>query len=128
MYKKSRFRGHFGERHGEREQALLRSGGNHFYHSYSTQWTQVGWKKSLLLICKVLQVFVNGLPARDKYSIRNRDNWMEPIQMQLSQKQETLSKFFFAFLKSTLNFKSFPRKGDPHSWCISEITGSEKRD
>ena len=49
--------------------------------------------------------------------------------MQLSEQPEILSNFFFffAFLKSILNFKSFPKKEDPHSWCISEITDSEKR-
>ena len=35
--------------------------------------------------------------------------------MQLSQKQEIFSKFFFAFLKSTLDFKHFPRKEESHS-------------
>ena len=30
--------------------------------------------------------------------------------MQLSRKQEALSQFFFAFLKSTLNFKDFSKK------------------
>ena len=47
--------------------------------------------------------------------------------MQLSEKQETFSENFFAFLKSTLNFEIFPTKKDPHSWFISEITDSEKR-
>ena len=88
---------------------------------------ELDWKKSLLLICKVLKLFVNALTARDKYSIRNRDNLTMPIQMQLSQIQE-FSSNFFSFLKSTLNFKSFPKKEDPHSWCISDITDSEKRD
>ena len=30
--------------------------------------------------------------------------------MQLSQKQEFFSEFFFAFLKSTLNFEAFQQK------------------
>ena len=46
--------------------------------------------------------------------------------MQLSEKEKTLSQFFFAFLKSTLNFKHFPEKEDSHSSCIFEITDSEK--
>ena len=57
---------------------------------------------------------VNTLTAREKYSLSNRDNLRQPIHMQLSQKQETLSQFFFAFLKSTLNFKRFPKKENPH--------------
>ena len=35
--------------------------------------------------------------------------------MQLSQKKEKVSQFFFAFLKSTLNFEHFPKKEKPHS-------------
>ena len=35
--------------------------------------------------------------------------------MQLSQKQKMFSPFFFAILKSTLNFERFPKKEQPHS-------------
>ena len=35
--------------------------------------------------------------------------------MQLSQKQDNSSEFFFAFLKSTLNFEHFAKKEQPHS-------------
>ena len=35
--------------------------------------------------------------------------------MQLSEKQKTFSDFFFAFLKSIINFKHFPKRDDPHS-------------
>ena len=41
--------------------------------------------------------------------------------MQLSQKQEIFSQFFFEFLKSTLNFERFQKKEEPHAWFISEI-------
>ena len=115
MSKKYHFRGHFGERHDESEQALLKSGWQDLSHSYSSLFKQLGWKKSLLKICKVLKLFVNTLTARDKYSLRNRDNLMEPIQMQLSEKEKTLSQLFFAVLKSTLKFKHFPKKEDTHS-------------
>ena len=46
--------------------------------------------------------------------------------MQLSQKQEIFSEFFFAFLKSALNFDHFPKKEEPHSRFISEIKDGEK--
>ena len=52
---------------------------------------------------------------------------MQPIQMQLSQKQKTFSEVFFAFSKSILNFEYFPKKDQRHSWYISEIKVSEKR-
>ena len=56
------------------------------------------WKKSLLVICKIVGLFVNTLVA-DEYSLLNIDNLTQPIQMQLPQKQKTLSKFFSIFLK-----------------------------
>ena len=67
------------------------------------------------MIHKILSLVVNTLTADDKHYLLNRDNLTQPIQMQLSQKQKTFSEFFFAFLKSILNFKQFPRKDDPHS-------------
>ena len=45
----------------------------------------------------------------------NRDNLTQPIQMQLSRKQENFSEFVFAFLKSIINFKHFRKRDDPHS-------------
>ena len=51
---------------------------------------------------------------------------MQPIPMQLSQKQETSSIFFCGYLKSSLNFEHFQRKDDSHRSDISEITDSQK--
>ena len=53
---------------------------------------------------------------------------MQPIQILLSQKQNTFSQFFSAFSKSTLNFEHSRKKDDPPSRCISQITVSEKGD
>ena len=47
--------------------------------------------------------------------------------MQLSQKQTTFSKFFFAFWKFSFNFQHFQKEDDPHSWYIFKIMDSEKR-
>ena len=57
----------------------------------------VALKKSPLVICKILRVFVNTLTADDKIYLLNRDNLTQPIQMQLFQKQKTLYEFFFFF-------------------------------
>ena len=67
------------------------------------------------MIKKILRLFVNALTVDDKFYLFNRDNLTQPIQMQLYQKQKTFSEFFFAFLKSILNFKHLPKKDDPHS-------------
>ena len=61
-----------------------------------------------------LKLFPNTLNADGKYSLLNRDNLMEPIQMQLSRKQKSFSEFFCAFLKSSLNFEHVLKKDDPH--------------
>ena len=73
----------------------------------------------MLVLCKMLRHFVNKLTADDKCSLLNRDNLTQPIQILLSQKQKTISGFQFAFVKSTLNFKHFQTKDDPHSQCFS---------
>ena len=62
----------------------------------------------------------------EKYSLLNRDNITQPIQIVLSQKQKTFSQFFCAFPKYTLNFGHFQKKDYPHSRSISEIADSEK--
>ena len=85
----------------------------------------MSWKKSLFVTCNVFRIFVDILTADNKRFFRNRDNLRQPIQMQLSQKQEFFSELVFAFLKSTLNFKQFQKKCIPHTWCLSEITDSK---
>ena len=44
-----------------------------------------------------LKNFVDTLTADDKYSLFNRDNLRQPIQMQLSQKDKAFSELFAAF-------------------------------
>ena len=52
-------------------------------------------------------MFVKILSAHDKYSLLNRHNLRQPIQMQLSQKKKAFSPFVAAFLKARLNFEYF---------------------
>ena len=73
-------------------------------------------------------MFVNTLTANDKYSLLNRRNLTQPIQVLLSDKVKSFSQFFCPFLKFTLNFEHFQKKDDPHRRCISEIAVSEKGD
>ena len=78
------------------------------------------------MICKSLRLFVNTISAVDKCSLPNRDNLMQPIYMELSQKLKTFSLIFSAILKSKLNFEYFQKKGDAYSLFISEATACEK--
>ena len=63
----------------------------------------------------MLRLFVNTFTADDKYSVLNRDNLTQPIQMQLSQKQKVFSQYFSALLKFELSFQHFQKKDDRHS-------------
>ena len=67
------------------------------------------------------------MAAVDKCSLPNRDNLMEPMDMQLSQKLKIFSGFFKVFSKPRLNFEYFQKKDDAHSSLISEATVCEKR-
>ena len=60
------------------------------------------WKKSLLVIQKILRLFLHTLTVDDKDYLLNRDNLTQPIQMESSEKQKKI--------KSILNFKHLPKK------------------
>ena len=79
----------------------------------------------MLVLCKILSLFINTLTTDDKYSLLNRENLTQPIQILLHQKDKTFSQIFSSFLKSTFNFEHFQKKDDPHRRCISEIAVSE---
>ena len=72
---------------------------------------QLSCQNSLLVTWKISTLFPNTLSADGKYTLLNRDNLMEPIQIQLSRKQKTFSEFFANFLKFRLNFEHFQKKG-----------------
>ena len=126
MSKKSRFKRSLKKQHGKCAQTLLECQGQLLYHFYWSQFRQYSCKMSLLVMCKIWRLFIKTVSADGKYSLFNRDNLTQPIQMQLSRKQKTFSEFFSAFLKSSLNFEHFQKKDESHSWGISEITDSEK--
>ena len=51
---------------------------------------------------------------------------MQPIQIVLSHKQKTFSKFFSAFLKSTLNFEHSGKRDDPHTDVFLQLPSPKK--
>ena len=66
------------------------------------------------------------MSAVDKCSLPNRDNLMQPIHMQLSEKVKKFSCIFNVFSKSRLSFEYFQKKDDAHGLFISEATACEK--
>ena len=67
------------------------------------------------------------MSALDKCSLPNRDNLMQAIHMQLSEKLKTFSRIFNVFSKSRLSFEYFHKKDDAHNLFISEATACQKR-
>ena len=78
------------------------------------------------MTCQILGLFVNTSATDENYPVINRENLTIPTQMQLCEKQKSLSEFFAPLSKSRYNFEYFEEKDDTHSFFISEITDSEK--
>ena len=97
MCKKSRFRLPFQKERGKLVSTLFKFERQHLYHIYWSTGRQFSCKKSPLVICPRLSLFVNTMTADDKCSLPNRDNLMEPIHMQLSQKLKTFCRFILHF-------------------------------
>ena len=92
------------------DQILVKSKRNHLYQIYRSLWRQVSWKKSLLVLCKVLKMFVNILTTDDKRFLVNRDSLRQPINTQLSQKKNYFMNLFLQFWNLNKILKIFKKK------------------
>ena len=109
MCKKSRFRLPFQKEHGKLVSTLFKFERQHLHHIFWSPRRQMSYKKSLLVRWESLRLFVNTMSAVDKCFPPDRDNLMQPILMQLSQKLKRFSRFFIAFSKSRLYFEYFQK-------------------
>ena len=62
----------------------------------------------------------------DKYTRRNMLNFTQQFEAPLSQKQNTFSGFFIAFLKYALNLEHFEKKDEYPGSVISKAIDSER--
>ena len=97
MCKNSCFRLPFQKEHGKRVSSLFQFERQHLYHIYWSTGRQFSRKKSFLVIRKSSRLFVNTMSAVDKCSLPNRDNLVQPIHMQLSQKLKNFCSFILHF-------------------------------
>ena len=67
------------------------------------------------------------MSAVGKCPLPHRDNFMEPIHMQLSKKLNTFSSFNLHFRNLGKILDIFQKKDDSHSLFFSQVTGCEKR-
>ena len=92
-----------------------------FFHISLSLRENFSFKKAFLVISEILRPFVITFTPDDRYSVGNRETLPHTIQIQLSKKLKYFSRFFTAFLKSTLNFEDLEKKDKPLSLCVSQI-------
>ena len=98
MPKGSLFRRSVEKQHGKCPKTLFTFEEQHLYHIYLSLQGQLSYKKSVLVIWKISNLFPNTLCADAKYSLLDRDNLTQRIQMELSQKGKkifSISLFIF---------------------------------
>ena len=110
MCKKSRFRLPLKKEDGKRVSTMFKSQRQHMRHIYYSKGRQLSCKKSLLYICQRLRLFVNTMSTVGKCSLPNRENLMQPIHMQLSQKLRTFPSFILHFRNFGQIFDFFRKK------------------
>ena len=81
---------------------------------------------SALVWSEILTLFVNTLTADNKYSRCNVHNFVQQVQMQLSQKYKIFCGFFIGFPKCAWNLEHFEKKDEYLSLIISEIMDCER--
>ena len=86
----------------------------------------MNWKKSALVWCEILRLFVNSLTAESKYFRCYVHNFAQKVQTPLSKKYQTFSGFCIAFLKSAWNLEHFEKKNEYPSLIISEMMDCER--
>ena len=108
-------------------QTLLKSARNHYYPLFSSIRSKSSCKKSPSVWYEILRLFVNALSTDDKYSGSNMQNLPQQFQTPLSQKQNTFSWFFIAFLKCAWYLEHFQKKDKYPSLIISDIIAAKRR-
>ena len=85
-------------------QILAKSTWACFYQVFSSFWENLIWRRSPLVLGKILSVFVNTLTADGKYHIQDWGNFPLPIQTQLSEKRKKIFSIFSSISGIYINF------------------------
>ena len=78
-------------------QTLLKTARHRYFSLFSSIRGKLSCKKSALVWCEILRLFVQTLIADDKYSGSNMQGLSQQFQTSLSQKQKTFSYFLLRF-------------------------------
>ena len=86
----------------------------------------MSWTKSALVLSGLLTLFVDILITNDKYFCGNMLNFTQQLKTPLSQKQNTFSGVFIAFLKCAFNLENLEKIDEYLGLVISRIIDSER--
>ena len=78
-------------------QTVLKSARHHYYSLFSSIRGKLSCKKSALVWCEILSLFVKTLTADNNYSGSNMQSLPQQFQTSLSQKKKTFSDFLLHF-------------------------------
>ena len=115
----------FGRQHVNESKTSLRYARNQL-HTRPLLIRVIRSRKMLVDVrSELLRQFINTLTSDNKYSRQNLEKFSQQVPMPTSLKLKNCSRFFIAFLKSTLNFEYFERKDQSKSLSITEIINCE---
>ena len=92
-----------------------------FCQIVSYLWVKLSWKTSLLVISEVLGVFVDIFTADDKYSFSKRENILQDIRMQLSEKSSILINFILHCWNLNQTFNNLKKKMSLRAQVIPKL-------
>ena len=124
--KSSCLRTPFANEHVNGFKTLLKSARHHYYPLFLSIRGKLSRKKSALVWCEILRLFVKTLTANNMYSGSNMQSLRQQFQTPLSLTQKTFSGIFIAFLKCAWNLEHFPKNDEYPSLVISEIIHAER--
>ena len=94
----------------KRFQTLVKSSWENLYYFFSSLWGEMIWEISPWRRFEIIGLFFNTWTVDYKYPVPDCENLPFPIQIQLSSKEKTFSRFFIAFIESPSNFGHFQKK------------------
>ena len=98
MPKKSLFRSSVENEHAKCPQTLFKFEEQHLYHVYLSLGSQMSYKKSLLVICKISKPFPKTLSGHGKYSSLIDTIQRNEFRWNYLENKKPFSDFFLHFL------------------------------
>ena len=93
---------------------------------FESLWENQVWNIRALVACWIFGLLGDILTPNERYPVREYENLLTPVQIQVSWVQKAFSDFFVLFLETILNFEHFEKKEDRDTYFISENTDCQR--